>query len=156
MFAQINCNMDNTMNTLHMQCVCPHYRHATLPLPLGISQAGRARNSRNINCRLSLFTFMLFWCVYPDQVPAWWCLDQDLFTPWVEWPMPIWTAGKTEHLCCIYNNSYIDTGQMSALCLSAGQWLLLEAPQIGTRRQQVPFRSFLRYCTFSFWILSHC
>lgn len=45
---------------------------------------------------------------------------------------------------------------MNASCHSTGQWLLLEAPQIVTRRQQVPFRSFLRCCTFSYWMLSHC
>ena len=25
--------------------------------------------------------------LYPDQVPAWWCLDLDSFMLWVEWPM---------------------------------------------------------------------
>lgn len=99
---------------------------------------------------------MLFCCISPDQVPAWWCLDQDSFTPWAEWRTPTWTAGKTTHLCCMFNMAHTDSGQMSALCLSTGQWLLSEAPRIVTRRQQAPFRSFLRYSTSSLWKLSPC
>lgn len=99
---------------------------------------------------------MLFCCISPDQVPAWWCLDQDSFTPWAEWRTPTWTAGKTAHLCCMFNMAHTDSGQMSALCLSTGQWLLSEAPRIVTRRQQAPFRSFLRYSTSSLWKLSPC
>lgn len=31
--------------------------------------------------------------LYPDQVPAWLCLDLDSFMHLVEWPTPIWIAG---------------------------------------------------------------
>lgn len=40
--------------------------------------------------------------LYPDQVPAWWCLDLDSFMLWVEWPTLTWTAGRiqrTEAAC---------------------------------------------------------
>lgn len=44
MFAQINCSINDTMNTLNMQCVDTQNRHATQPRPLGISPAGKTGN----------------------------------------------------------------------------------------------------------------
>lgn len=48
--------------------------------------------------------------MYPDQVPAWWCLDLDSSMLWVEWPTLTWTAGMTPETDAFFKI------QLSACC----------------------------------------